>query len=151
LWADSLRSSSSKEMPATLDELVLRPALIAWFHVAHTFTKLIPATKVEEITFLRRGLENYRLVADYCARNPASTSVVTVRALTPATHVLIAVTDPPRSCGHLFDSGYTRAIFVAGAGRAGHLPRNGRVAPSQNRNARAHPITSFLSTRELDE
>ncbi|XP_068114682.1 KIF-binding protein [Hyperolius riggenbachi] len=68
MFLDSLRSPD-KKFPEKLEEDVLRPALVAKFHIARLYGKLITSDSQKQMENMQTSLNNYRFVVDYCANN----------------------------------------------------------------------------------
>lgn len=68
-FVDSVRSPEG-QLPARLEDELLRPTLVAVFRVGRLQSKLIGATPAQQLENLNRALESYSLVVRYCQDNP---------------------------------------------------------------------------------
>ncbi|XP_072280446.1 KIF-binding protein [Pyxicephalus adspersus] len=68
MFLDSLRSPD-KKFPEKLEEDVLRPALVAKFHIARLYGKLISADLKKQLENMQTSLSYYRFLVDYCEKN----------------------------------------------------------------------------------
>ncbi|XP_038058276.1 KIF-binding protein-like [Patiria miniata] len=68
-FLDSLRDAEQK-MPSTLEEEVMRPALVAYFCKARLHSKIITPNPEQRIENLSTSLRNYKFVVDYCKSHP---------------------------------------------------------------------------------
>ncbi|KAM5142445.1 KIF-binding protein [Mantella aurantiaca] len=66
MFLDSLRSPD-KKFPEKLEEDVLRPALVAKFHIARLYGKLITSDPKKQLENMQKSLDYYTFVVDYCA------------------------------------------------------------------------------------
>lgn len=67
-FMDSLKHQG--EMPETFDEDLVRPALIAHFHVARLYSKIICGDKQRKVEYIKKSLDIYRYIVDYCTAHP---------------------------------------------------------------------------------
>ncbi|XP_075072574.1 KIF-binding protein-like [Mixophyes fleayi] len=82
MFLDSLRSPN-KKFPEKLEEDVLRPALLAKFHIARLYGKLVTSDAKEQLENMQTCLNYYSFVVDYCAMHEeAAKSVETELELT---------------------------------------------------------------------
>uniref|UniRef100_A0A4X2LDS9 KIF-binding protein n=1 Tax=Vombatus ursinus TaxID=29139 RepID=A0A4X2LDS9_VOMUR len=75
LFLDSLRDPN-KVFPEQLSEDVLRPALVAKFHIARLYGKLITCDGRKELDNMQASLEYYMFLVDYCERYPEAVRAV---------------------------------------------------------------------------
>lgn len=75
LFLDSLRDPD-KVFPAELDEDVLRPAMVAKFHIARLYSKLITSDGKKQLENMQTSLEYYTFLIDYCEKHPDAVRVV---------------------------------------------------------------------------
>ncbi|XP_067009933.1 KIF-binding protein [Anabrus simplex] len=68
-FLDSLRDHSTKEMPEELSEELVRPTLIACFHVGRLYGKIIVPDKKGQLENLRHSLEAYQFLVNYCDKH----------------------------------------------------------------------------------
>ncbi|KAG8552226.1 hypothetical protein GDO81_004443 [Engystomops pustulosus] len=68
MFLDSLRSPD-KKFPEKLEDDVLRPALVAKFHIARLYGKLITADTKKQLENMQTSLSHYTFVVDYCANH----------------------------------------------------------------------------------
>nr|XP_028585283.1 KIF1-binding protein isoform X2 [Podarcis muralis] len=68
LFLDSLRSPD-KIFPETLEEDVLRPAMVAKFHIARLYGKLITSDGKKQLENMQTSLEYYSFLVDYCEKH----------------------------------------------------------------------------------
>ncbi|XP_075697569.1 KIF-binding protein isoform X2 [Rhinoderma darwinii] len=66
MFLDSLRSPD-KKFPEKLEDDVLRPALVAKFHIARLYGKLITADANKQLENMQISLSYYTFLVDYCA------------------------------------------------------------------------------------
>ncbi|XP_073541721.1 KIF-binding protein [Phyllobates terribilis] len=66
MFLDSLRSPD-KKFPDKLEEDVVRPALVAKFHIARLYGKLITADGKKQLENMQISLNYYSFVVNYCA------------------------------------------------------------------------------------
>ncbi|XP_056386287.1 KIF-binding protein isoform X2 [Hyla sarda] len=66
MFLDSLRSPD-KKFPEKLEDDVLRPALVAKFHIARLYGKLITADGKKQLENIQISLTYYKFLVDYCA------------------------------------------------------------------------------------
>ncbi|CAH2322021.1 KIF1-binding [Pelobates cultripes] len=67
MFLDSLRSPD-KKFPEKLDEDVLRPALVAKFHIARLYGKLICTDQKKQLQNMQTSLNYYLFLVEYCER-----------------------------------------------------------------------------------
>ncbi|KAL8186966.1 UNVERIFIED_CONTAM: hypothetical protein K2H54_025032 [Gekko kuhli] len=65
LFLDSLRNPD-KVFPETLEEDVLRPAMVAKFHIARLYGKLITSDGLKQLENMQTSLEYYTFLVEYC-------------------------------------------------------------------------------------
>ncbi|XP_036592756.1 KIF-binding protein isoform X1 [Trichosurus vulpecula] len=75
LFLDSLKDPN-KVFPEQLGEDVLRPALVAKFHIARLYGKLITSDGRKELDNMQASLEYYTFLVDYCERYPEAVHAV---------------------------------------------------------------------------
>lgn len=68
LFLDSLRNPD-KIFPEILEEDVLRPAMVAKFHIARLYGKLITADGKKQLENMQTSLEYYSFLVDYCEKH----------------------------------------------------------------------------------
>ncbi|XP_066456742.1 KIF-binding protein isoform X1 [Eleutherodactylus coqui] len=68
MFLDSLRSPD-KKFPEKLEEDVVRPALVAKFHIARLYGKLITTDAKKQLENMQTSLSYYTFLVDYCAEN----------------------------------------------------------------------------------
>ncbi|CAI5774549.1 KIF-binding protein [Podarcis lilfordi] len=68
LFLDSLRNPD-KIFPETLEEDVLRPAMVAKFHIARLYGKLITSDGKKQLENMQTSLEYYSFLVDYCEKH----------------------------------------------------------------------------------
>ncbi|XP_069835215.1 KIF-binding protein isoform X2 [Dendropsophus ebraccatus] len=68
MFLDSLRSPD-KKFPEKLEDDVLRPALVAKFHIARLYGKLITADGKKQLENMQISLSYYTFLVEYCANN----------------------------------------------------------------------------------
>ncbi|XP_018422584.1 PREDICTED: KIF1-binding protein isoform X1 [Nanorana parkeri] len=68
MFLDSLRSPD-KKFPEKLEEDVLRPALVAKFHIARLYGKLISSDPKKQLENMQKSLNEYTFVVEYCANH----------------------------------------------------------------------------------
>ncbi|XP_022081871.1 KIF1-binding protein homolog [Acanthaster planci] len=68
-FLDSLRDAE-KKMPSTLEDDVMRPALVAYFCKARLYSKIVTPNPEQRIENLTTSLQNYKFVVDYCKCHP---------------------------------------------------------------------------------
>ncbi|XP_071787845.1 KIF-binding protein-like [Asterias amurensis] len=68
-FIDSLKDKENK-MPTTLEEEVMRPALVAYFCMARLHSKLITPNSEQRLENLAASLSYYKMVVDYCKVHP---------------------------------------------------------------------------------
>nr|XP_039249060.1 KIF-binding protein-like [Styela clava] len=68
-FLDTLRNTK-KVFPFPFDEDVEHPAIIAHFHVARLYSKIIAPVRSEKLNFLKKSLEYYSWIVDYVDRKP---------------------------------------------------------------------------------
>ena len=66
-FIDSLKHQG--EMPKTFDEDLVRPALIAHFHVARLYSQLMCGDRQSKVDALRKTLDYYQYIVDYREAN----------------------------------------------------------------------------------
>ncbi|NWR59082.1 KBP protein, partial [Bucorvus abyssinicus] len=69
LFLDSLRNPD-KVFPEQLEEDVLRPAMVAKFHIARLYGKLITSDSKKQLENMQTSLEYYTFLVDYCEKYP---------------------------------------------------------------------------------
>uniref|UniRef100_A0A8C9NVP6 KIF-binding protein n=1 Tax=Serinus canaria TaxID=9135 RepID=A0A8C9NVP6_SERCA len=69
LFLDSLRNPD-KVFPEKLEEDVLRPAMVAKFHIARLYGKLITSDSKKQLENMQTSLEYYTFLVDYCEKYP---------------------------------------------------------------------------------
>ncbi|XP_043911708.1 KIF-binding protein [Protopterus annectens] len=74
-FLNTLRSPD-KKFPETLTEDVLRPAIVAKFHIARLYGKLIVADGRKQLENMQESLDNYKFVVDYCENHPEAVKAV---------------------------------------------------------------------------
>ncbi|XP_053547846.1 KIF-binding protein isoform X2 [Bombina bombina] len=67
MFLDSLRNPE-KKFPEKLDEDVLRPAMVAKFHMARLYGKLITTDTKKQIENMQTSLSCYSFLVDYCEK-----------------------------------------------------------------------------------
>uniref|UniRef100_A0A2D4JDX1 KIF-binding protein n=2 Tax=Micrurus lemniscatus lemniscatus TaxID=129467 RepID=A0A2D4JDX1_MICLE len=75
LFLDSLRNPD-KIFPETLEEDVLRPAMVAKFHIARLYGKLITADGKKQLENMQTSLEYYSFLVDYCEKHPDTAQAI---------------------------------------------------------------------------
>ncbi|XP_038600090.1 KIF-binding protein [Tachyglossus aculeatus] len=75
LFLDSLRGPD-RAFPERLEEDVLRPAMVARFHMARLYGKLIPGEGRRELENLQTSLAHYAALVDYCEKHPEAVPAV---------------------------------------------------------------------------
>ncbi|XP_065152909.1 KIF-binding protein [Paramisgurnus dabryanus] len=75
MFLDSIRSPEGK-FPETIEDDVLRPALVAKFRVARLQSKLISSHLPTQMENLNLSLETYKFVVQYCEEHPEAKQVV---------------------------------------------------------------------------
>lgn len=91
MFLDSLRSPD-KKFPEILEEDVVRPALVAKFHIARLYGKLITADAKKQLENIQISLNYYTFLKDYCANHEeAIKSVETELELTKEMVALLPV------------------------------------------------------------
>nr|XP_008113404.1 PREDICTED: KIF1-binding protein [Anolis carolinensis] len=68
LFLDSLRNPD-KVFPETLEEDVLRPALVAKFHIARLYGKLITSDSKKQLENMQASLDYYSFLVEYCEKH----------------------------------------------------------------------------------
>lgn len=63
-------------MPKTFDEELVRPALIANFHVARLHSKLICGDRQSKVDALKNSLDVYQYLVEYFEANPDMPKVI---------------------------------------------------------------------------
>ncbi|KAM3913302.1 KIF-binding protein [Leptodactylus fuscus] len=66
MFLDSLRNPD-KKFPEKLEDDVLRPALVAKFHIARLYGKLITTDAKKQLENMQKSLNYYTFLVDYCA------------------------------------------------------------------------------------
>lgn len=90
MFLDSLRNPSDKKFPEKLQEDVLRPALVAKFHIARLYGKLISSDLKKQLENMQTSLNYYTFLVEYCANDEeAVKSVETELELTRAMVALL--------------------------------------------------------------
>ncbi|XP_019394057.1 PREDICTED: KIF1-binding protein [Crocodylus porosus] len=69
LFLDSLRNPD-KIFPEKLEDDVLRPAMVAKFHIARLYGKLITSDGKKQLENMQTSLEYYTFLVDYCEKYP---------------------------------------------------------------------------------
>ncbi|KAM4608041.1 KIF-binding protein [Discoglossus pictus] len=67
MFLDSLRNPE-KKFPEKLDEDVVRPAMVAKFHIARLFGKLITTDAKKQLENMQLSLNHYMFLVDYCEK-----------------------------------------------------------------------------------
>ncbi|XP_077115126.1 KIF-binding protein [Ranitomeya variabilis] len=75
MFLDSLRSPD-KKFPDKLEDDVVRPALVAKFHIARLYGKLITADGKKQLENMQISLNYYFFVVSYCADHEEATKLV---------------------------------------------------------------------------
>ncbi|XP_042315498.1 KIF-binding protein [Sceloporus undulatus] len=75
LFLDSLRNPD-KVFPETLEEDVLRPAMVAKFHIARLYGKLITSDGKKQLENMQTSLEYYSFLVDYCEKHTDATQAI---------------------------------------------------------------------------
>ncbi|XP_040218124.1 KIF-binding protein [Rana temporaria] len=75
MFLDSLRSPD-KKFPEKLQEDVLRPALVAKFHIARLYGKLISSDLKKQLENLQTSLNYYTFLVEYCATDEEAVKAV---------------------------------------------------------------------------
>lgn len=75
LFLDSLRNPD-KVFPEVLEEDVLRPAMVAKFHIARLYGKLITSDSKKQLENMQTSLEYYTFLVDYCEKYPDAVRAV---------------------------------------------------------------------------
>ncbi|XP_028916466.1 KIF-binding protein [Ornithorhynchus anatinus] len=75
LFLDSLRGPD-RAFPEQLEEDVLRPAMVAKFHIARLYGKLIPGEGRKELENMQTSLAYYTALVDYCEKHPEAVPAV---------------------------------------------------------------------------
>lgn len=75
MFLDSLKSPD-KKFPEILEEDVVRPALVAKFHIARLYGKLITTDGKQQLENMQTSLEYYSFLLNYCAKNEDAIKVV---------------------------------------------------------------------------
>ncbi|XP_069466714.1 KIF-binding protein isoform X2 [Ambystoma mexicanum] len=75
MFLDSLKSPD-KKVPERLEEDVVRPALVAKFHIARLYGKLITADGKKQLENMQTSLEYYSFLVEYCDKNEDAIKVV---------------------------------------------------------------------------
>lgn len=75
MFLDSLRSPD-KKFPEKLQEDVLRPALVAKFHIARLYGKLISSDPKKQLENLQTSLNYYTFLVEYCATDEEAVKAV---------------------------------------------------------------------------
>ncbi|XP_078499337.1 KIF-binding protein [Lissotriton helveticus] len=75
MFLDSLKSPD-KKFPEILEEDVVRPALVAKFHIARLYGKLITTDGKKQLENMQTSLEYYSFLLNYCAKNEDAIKVV---------------------------------------------------------------------------
>ncbi|XP_063817642.1 KIF-binding protein isoform X2 [Pseudophryne corroboree] len=65
MFLDSLRNPD-KKFPEKLEEDVLRPAMVAKFHIARLYGKLITSDANKQLENMQKSLNYYSFIVDYC-------------------------------------------------------------------------------------
>jgi len=74
-YVDSLRDSGGK-LPDRFQEDDERPALIAHFYVGRLYSKFIDVDVPTRLKNMKKSVDNYRFLVDYCNTNPDATEKV---------------------------------------------------------------------------
>ncbi|NXW32209.1 KBP protein, partial [Phaetusa simplex] len=75
LFLDSLRNPD-RVFPEQLEEDVLRPAMVAKFHIARLYGKLITSDSKKQLENMQTSLEYYMFLVDYCEKYPDAVRAV---------------------------------------------------------------------------
>ncbi|XP_039552183.1 KIF-binding protein isoform X2 [Passer montanus] len=75
LFLDSLRNPD-KVFPEKLEEDVLRPAMVAKFHIARLYGKLITSDSKKQLENMQTSLEYYSFLVDYCEKYPEAVPAI---------------------------------------------------------------------------
>ncbi|NXN98724.1 KBP protein, partial [Rhinopomastus cyanomelas] len=75
LFLDSLRNPD-KVFPEELEEDVLRPAMVAKFHIARLYGKLITPDLKKQLENMQTSLEYYTFLVEYCEKYPDAVRAV---------------------------------------------------------------------------
>ncbi|PKU36682.1 hypothetical protein llap_13011 [Limosa lapponica baueri] len=75
LFLDSLRNPD-RVFPEQLEEDVLRPAMVAKFHIARLYGKLITSDSKKQLENMQTSLEYYTFLVDYCEKYPDAVRAV---------------------------------------------------------------------------
>ncbi|XP_034631886.1 KIF-binding protein isoform X1 [Trachemys scripta elegans] len=75
LFLDSLRNPD-KIFPEKLEDDVLRPAMVAKFHIARLYGKLITSDGKKQLENMQTSLEYYTFLVDYCEKHPEAVQAI---------------------------------------------------------------------------
>ncbi|MEE6488135.1 hypothetical protein FKM82_015139 [Ascaphus truei] len=75
MFLDSLRNPE-KKFPEKLEEDVLRPAMVAKFHIARLYGKLITTDAKKQLENIQTSLSYYSFLVDYCEKYEEAIKVV---------------------------------------------------------------------------
>ncbi|XP_051503560.1 KIF-binding protein-like [Myxocyprinus asiaticus] len=75
MFLDSIRSPEGR-FPEKLEDDLLRPALVAKFHIARLQSKLISSNLAAQLENLTLSLESYNFVVQYCEEHPEAKKAV---------------------------------------------------------------------------
>nr|XP_020663617.1 KIF1-binding protein [Pogona vitticeps] len=75
LFLDSLRNPD-KVFPEVLEEDVLRPAMVAKFHIARLYGKLITSDGKKQLENMQTSLEYYSFLVEYCEKHPEAVQAI---------------------------------------------------------------------------
>ncbi|XP_062989097.1 KIF-binding protein [Elgaria multicarinata webbii] len=75
LFLDSLRNPD-KVFPEILEEDVLRPAMVAKFHIARLYGKLITSEGSKQLENMQTSLEYYSFLVDYCEKHTEAVQAI---------------------------------------------------------------------------
>ncbi|KAJ1143244.1 hypothetical protein NDU88_009555 [Pleurodeles waltl] len=75
MFLDSLKGPD-KTFPEILEEDVVRPALVAKFHIARLYSKLITTDGKKQLENMQTSLEYYSFLVNYCAKHKDAMKVV---------------------------------------------------------------------------
>jgi len=74
-YVDSLKKPDGK-LPGTFQDDDERPALIAHFYMGRLFSKLMDFDVSTRLNNMKKSIDNYGFLVDYCKHNPAATEKV---------------------------------------------------------------------------
>ncbi|KAM4703311.1 KIF-binding protein [Rhinophrynus dorsalis] len=75
MFLDSLRNPE-KKFPEVLEEDVLRPAMVAKFHIARLYGKLISTDGKKQLENIQTSLSYYSFLVDYCEKHEEAIKAV---------------------------------------------------------------------------